>query len=123
MWNLYNKDYFINFHRAFYHSGVTDIHIPNNIKQIGEQAFYFADKSHNYTTIKKSGVNDVESNNDKVKIYAASGIIHFNGDIDGKDIMIYNVYGNLRYSAVASSTISLDLPSHAIYIVRCGLQK
>lgn len=82
---------------------------------------YFYDAApHSYTTIKGGSVDDIIDDNDKVTIYAASGNIYLNGELSGKNVAIYDVYGNLRYSATATPVISIGLPEHAMYIVRCG---
>ncbi|MEG1539851.1 MAG: leucine-rich repeat domain-containing protein [Muribaculaceae bacterium] len=99
-------------------------YLPNNgipkTYKIVPTNYFFDDKSHNYTTIKKSGVNDIIDDNDKVTIYTASGNIYLNGELSGKNVSIYDVYGNLWYSAAATPVISIGLPEHAMYIVRCG---
>lgn len=80
--------------------------------------YFYYDAPLSYTTLNTGSVDGVGQDSDVVKIYASNGTIYLEGDVSGKKVEVYDVYGNIYHSSLSANYIG-NLPSGKIYIVRC----
>ena len=80
--------------------------------------YFYDDAPLSYTTKPTGSVDGVGSDSEAVKIYATNGTVYLDGDVAGKKVEVYDVYGNLYHSSLSANYIG-NLPSGKVYIVRC----
>ena len=80
--------------------------------------YFYDDAPLSYTTQQTGSVGGVGQDNDNIKIYASNGTIYLDGNVSGKKVDVYDVYGNIYHSSLSANYID-NLPSGKVYIVRC----
>lgn len=80
--------------------------------------YFYDDAPLSYTTQPRGSVEGVGSDSEHVKIYSSHGTIYIEGDIEGKKVEVFDVYGNLYHSSLSANYVG-NLPRGKVYIVRC----
>ncbi len=80
--------------------------------------YFYDDAPLSYTTQQTGSVGETDQDINAVRIYASNGTIYLEGDVAGKKVEVYDVYGNLYHSSLSANFVG-NLPSGKVYIVRC----